>query len=202
MVCGANEPDYHLTGVAEGRDFEASLFADVTSARDGDACPRCGGVMKVEAGIEVGQVFQLGLKYSEPLRCFFDDEEGGSRPMVMGTYGIGVTRLMAAVIEQHHDERGIIWPAAVAPALLHILPLNYERENRRAAADDLYESCLERGFEVLLDDRDESAGVKFADSDLIGIPFRAVIGKGYDEDGSIELQFRATGEKRGWTRVP
>jgi len=196
MACGANERDYHLMGVEEGRDFEASLFADVTSARDGDACPRCGGAMKVEAGIEVGQVFQLGLKYSEPLRCYFDDEEGASRPMVMGTYGIGVTRLMASVIEQNHDERGMIWPVAVAPAILHILPLNYERENRRAAADGLYESCLQRGFEVLLDDREESAGVKFADADLIGIPFRAVIGKGYDEDGSIEVQLRASGEKK------
>jgi prolyl-tRNA synthetase len=196
MACGANERDYHLTGVDEGRDFEVLLFADVTSARDGDDCPRCGGAMKVEAGIEVGQVFQLGLKYSEPLHCHFDDEEGASRPMVMGTYGIGVTRLMAAVIEQNHDERGMVWPAEVAPALLHILPLNYERENRRAAAEVLYENCLERGFEVLLDDREESAGIKFADADLIGIPFRAVIGKGYDEDGTIELQFRATGEKR------
>ncbi|MEW6553219.1 MAG: proline--tRNA ligase [Actinomycetota bacterium] len=196
MACGANERDYHLTDVDEGRDFEVSLFADVTTARDGDACPGCGGAMKVEAGIEVGQVFQLGLKYSQPLHCFFDDEEGNSRPMVMGTYGIGVTRLMAAVIEQNHDERGMIWPAAVAPALLHILPLNYEREDRRAAAEYLYERCAERGLEVLLDDREESAGVKFAEADLIGLPYRAVIGKGYDDDGTIELQFRATGEKR------
>jgi prolyl-tRNA synthetase len=195
MACGANEKDYHLTGVDEGRDFTASRFEDVTSARDGDACPRCGGVLRVEAGIEVGQVFQLGLKYSEPMRCFYDDENGESRPMVMGTYGIGVTRLMASVIEQHHDERGMIWPLAVAPAHLHILPLNYERESRRDAAEGLFRRCLERGLEALLDDREESAGVKFADADLIGIPFRAVIGKGYDEDGSIELQVRESGEK-------
>ncbi|MDD3719183.1 MAG: proline--tRNA ligase [Actinomycetota bacterium] len=195
MACGANERDYHLTGVDEGRDFTVSFFEDVTLARDGDACPRCGGAMRVEAGIEVGQVFQLGLKYSEPMRCLYDDENGESRPMVMGTYGIGITRVMAAVIEQHHDERGMIWPLAIAPAHLHVLPLNYERENRRAAAEKLYESCLERGLEALLDDREESAGVKFADADLIGIPYRAVIGKGYDEDGSVELQVRETGEK-------
>jgi prolyl-tRNA synthetase len=129
------------------------------------------------------------------MRCLYDDENGESRPMVMGTYGIGITRVMAAVIEQHHDERGMIWPLAIAPAHLHVLPLNYERENRRAAAEKLYESCLERGLEALLDDREESAGVKFADADLIGIPYRAVIGKGYDEDGSVELQVRETGEK-------
>ncbi len=196
MACGANEADYHLVHVEEGRDFEAGSFADVTSAREGDICARCGGTLHVEAGIEVGQVFQLGLKYSEPMHCNYDDESGVSRPMVMGTYGIGVTRLMSAVIEQHHDGRGIVWPPAIAPALLHILPLNYELEERRAAAEELYRACLERGWPALLDDREESAGVKFADADLIGIPYRAVIGKGYDEDGTVELQVRATGEKR------
>jgi prolyl-tRNA synthetase len=196
MVCGANERDYHIVNVDEGRDFEAERFADITSAREGDVCPRCGGTLRVEAGIEVGQVFQLGLKYSKPMHCNFDDENGVSRTMVMGTYGIGITRLMSAVIEQNHDERGMVWPLSVAPALLHVLPLNYEREERRAAAHGLYESCRERGWEVLLDDREESAGVKFAEADLIGIPYRAVIGKGYDEDGTVELQVRATGEKK------
>jgi prolyl-tRNA synthetase len=196
MICGANERDYHHTNVDEGRDFEDVRYADIASAKEGDACPRCGGKLRVEAGIEVGQVFQLGLKYSEPMRCLYDDEDGSSRPMVMGTYGIGVTRLMSAIIEQRHDERGMIWPPAVAPAHMHILPLNYERDDRRAAAQDLYERCREQGWEALLDDREESAGVKFADADLIGIPYRAVIGKGYDEDGTIELQVRATGEKK------
>lgn len=196
MGCGANETDYHLVNVTEGRDFSANRFADMTFAKEGDDCPRCGGMLRVEAGIEVGQVFQLGLRYSEPMRCYYDDENGAARPMVMGTYGIGVTRLMAAVIEQNHDERGMIWPAAVAPALLHILPLNYDREGRRAAALELYSKCRKQGLEVLLDDRGESAGVKFADADLIGIPYRAVVGKGYDEDGSLELQIRASGEKK------
>ncbi len=195
MAAGANERDYHLVDVDEGRDFAVWRFEDITTARGGDACPRCGAPMRVEAGIEVGQVFQLGSRYSEPMRCLYDDENGASRPMLMGSYGIGITRLMAAVIEQHHDLRGMMWPPAVAPALLHILPLDYDRAGRRAAAEALYESCLERGREALLDDREESAGVKFADADLIGIPYRAVFGKGYDEDGSIELQVRATGEK-------
>ncbi len=195
LACGANQADYHLVNVEEGRDFRVHRFADVTSARTGDACPRCGETLRVEAGIEVGQVFQLGLKYSEAMRCYYHDEEGVARPMYMGCYGIGVTRLMAAVVEQHHDDRGIIWPPSVAPAILHILALDYQREERRRAAEDLYRACMERGWEVLLDDREESAGVKFADADLLGIPFRAVIGKGYDEDGSLELQERATSRR-------
>lgn len=195
MGCGANEPHHHLVNVQQGRDFQVHRFADVTTAREGDGCQRCEGALRVEAGIEVGQVFQLGLRYSEPLRCFYDDEHGNSRPMVMGTYGIGVTRLMASVVEQHHDERGMMWPLSIAPALLHVLPLDYEKEKRRAAAEELYRACREAGCEVLLDDREESAGVKFADADLLGMPYRAVIGRGYDEDGMVELQVRATGEK-------
>ena len=200
LACGANETDVHLVHVEEGRDFQPHRFADLTSARTGDPCPRCGEPMRVEAGIEVGQVFQLGLKYSEAMRCYYHDENGEVRPMYMGCYGIGVTRLMAAVVEQHHDERGIIWPLSVAPAFLHILALDYQREGRRKAAEDLYRECLERGWEVLLDDREESAGVKFADADLLGIPFRAVIGRGYDEDGTLELQERATGQRARLTR--
>ncbi|MBC7229155.1 MAG: proline--tRNA ligase [Actinobacteria bacterium] len=195
LACGANQADYHLVEVEEGRDFAPGRFADVTSAREGDACPRCGGTLHVEAGIEVGQVFQLGLKYSEAMRCTYDDERGQTRPMYMGCYGIGITRLMAAVIEQHHDERGMIWPLEIAPAALHIIPLDYQREARRAAAEELYRRCRERGWEVLLDDREESAGVKFADADLIGIPYRAVIGRTFDAEGLVELQERATGEK-------
>jgi prolyl-tRNA synthetase len=195
MAAGANEADYHVINVREGRDFTVGRFADVVNAREGDRCPACGGELKVEAGIEVGQVFQLGTRYSSPMRCCYDDEKGETRPMVMGTYGIGVSRLMAAVVEQSHDDRGIIWPMSVTPALLHILPLNYEREERRRAADDFYESCLARGWQVLLDDREESAGVKFADADLIGIPYRVVIGIGYDSDGKLELQARSSGER-------
>ncbi len=194
MACGANREDYHLVNVEEGRDFCVGRFADITNAREGDACPRCEGRLRMETGIEVGQVFQLGLKYSQAMRCYYHDEEGVSRPMYMGCYGIGVTRLMAAVVEQHHDERGIIWPLSVAPAQLHVIPLDFQKENRRRAAEELYETFVQRGWEVLLDDREESAGVKFADADLLGMPFRLVIGRGYDEDGTVELQERATGQ--------
>jgi prolyl-tRNA synthetase len=195
MATGANEVDYHVINVEVGRDFTVDRFADLVKARAGDPCPKCRGELAVEAGIEVGQVFQLGTRYSAPMGCCYDDERGETRPMVMGTYGIGVSRLMAAVVEQSHDEKGMIWPLSVAPALAHIIPLNYEKEERREVAERLYRQCLERGWAVLLDDREESAGVKFADSDLIGIPYRVVIGKGYDADGRLELQVRATGER-------
>ncbi len=195
MVCGANQHDYHLVNVCEGRDYEVSRYVDATSAKEGDRCPRCHeGKLHVEAGIEVGQVFQLKTKYSLPLKAFYNDEEGESRPFYMGTYGIGVSRLMAAIVEQNHDERGIIWPASVSPAQLHILPLDWNQEVIRSVAEELYREALERGLEVLLDDRDERAGVKFADADLIGIPLRAVIGKSYLDRGELELQ-RRTGEK-------
>jgi prolyl-tRNA synthetase len=194
-ICGANRRDRHLVGVVPGRDFEVDLYADVTFAREGDGCPRCPGRLKVEAGIEVGQVFQLGLRYSEAMGCYYHDREGVSRPVYMGCYGIGITRLMAAVVEQNHDERGIIWPLSVAPAAVHVLPLDYQREKRREAAEKLYRRCLERGMEVLLDDREESAGVKFAEADLLGIPLRVVVGRGYDRDGKVEVQER-TGEGR------
>ncbi len=195
MVCGANEQDFHLVNVWEGRDFKVSRYVDATSAMEGDRCPRCQeGSLHVEAGIEVGQVFQLRTKYSLPLKAFYNDEEGESRPLYMGTYGIGVSRLMAAIVEQHHDERGIIWPASVSPALLHILPLEWKEENVRAMAEELYREALERGIEVLLDDREERAGAKFADADLIGIPLRVVIGKSFRDKGELELQYR-TGEK-------
>lgn len=195
MVCGSNQEDYHLVGVEVGRDFQPSRFLDVALARDGDPCPRCGKGLKVAAGIEVGQIFQLGLKYSHSMKCTYTDERGEERPVYMGCYGIGVTRLMAAIVEQHHDDRGIMWPLEVAPAHVHILPLNYEKEERRRGAEEIYRRLVDEGFEVLLDDREESAGVKFADADLFGIPFRLVLGRTYEESGKIEIQARATGEK-------
>lgn len=191
LVCGANVTDYHLLHVRPGRDFNPARYADLASAREGDACPRCNqGRLHLEAGIEVGQVFQLKTKYSLPLKALYRDEAGESLPMVMGTYGIGVSRLMAAVVEQRHDERGISWPAALAPAHLHVLPLDWGREEVRAEAETIYREARELGIQVLLDDRDERAGVKFADSGLIGIPWRAVIGKEFLKSGNLELQSR------------
>lgn len=195
MVCGSNSEDHHLMGVEVGRDFQPSRYLDLTLAREGDPCPQCGDALKVMAGIEVGQIFQLGLKYSQSMGCTYTDERGQERPVYMGCYGIGVTRLMAAVVEQHHDEKGIRWPLEVAPAHVHLIPLNYEKEERRKAAEDLYRELLGSGLDVLLDDREESAGVKFADADLFGIPFRLVLGRVFEESGMLELQIRATGER-------
>ncbi len=195
MVCGANETDFHLTHVAYGRDYGAARLADVSSAHAGDACPRCAGALAIEAGIEVAQIFQLRTKYSESMHAVYTDEQGKMHPFVMGTYGIGVSRLLAAIAEQHHDDRGVIWPAAVAPAHLHIVPLNLAQEAVREAAEKLYEAAQEWGLEVLIDDRAESAGVKFADADLLGIPFRAVLGKKFLAEGLVELQSRSGGEK-------
>ncbi len=195
MVCGANRKDFHLVHVAHGREFQVNKFADVSTAREGDACPRCGKPMDIVAGIEVAQIFQLRTKYSGPMRAVFTDERGLQHPYVMGTYGIGVSRLLAAVAEQHHDDRGIIWPAAVAPAHLHIIPLNRAEGAVTDAAEKLYAAAGEWGLEVIIDDRAESAGVKFADADLVGVPYRAVLGKRFLADGLVELQSRSGGAK-------
>jgi len=196
LACGANRADHHLLHVSPERDFRVDVYHDLGSALEGDGCPRCAeGKLRREAGIEVGQIFQLKTKYSLPLRAFYRDERGESRPMVMGTYGIGVSRLMAAVVEQHHDDRGMIWPEEVAPADLHILPLDWSREELRDEAEALYREARGRGLQVLLDDRDERAGSKFADADLIGIPWRAVIGREFLQSGKLELQSRRGGER-------
>ncbi len=195
MVCGANLRDFHLVQVAYGRDYRLDRVADVSSAGKGDDCPHCGQPMSIAAGIEVAQIFQLRTKYSEPMHALYTDEQGRQHPCVMGTYGIGVSRLLAAIAEQHHDEKGIIWPAAVAPAHLHVIPLNMAEEAVRTAAEQLYDAAIEQGLEVLIDDRTESAGVKFADADLLGIPFRAVLGKKFLAEGLVELQSRSGGEK-------
>ncbi len=195
MVCGSNREDHHLVGVEVGRDFKPTRYLDLALVRDGDPCPRCDSSLQVAAGIEVGQIFQLGLKYSQSMGCTYTDEKGQERPVFMGCYGIGVTRLMAAIVEQHHDDKGIRWPLEVAPAHVHIIPLNYEKEERRRAAEGIYRELLESGLEVLLDDREESAGVKFADADLYGIPFRLVLGKVFEESGELELQVRTSGER-------
>ncbi len=198
MVSGANLKDFHLRHVVEGRDFFPDSWADIASAKDGDACPHCGSPVELVHGIEVGQVFQLRTRYSEPMGAVFADETGAKHPFVMGTYGIGVSRLLAAVIEQHHDERGIIWPASVAPAQLHVVPLKQADPNVREAAELIYQEALAAGLEAVIDDRDESAGVKFADADLLGLPWRVVVGKSFIADGKVELTARAGGDKEFW----
>lgn len=193
-VTGANEPDHHFTGAKPGRDFEVDAWADLIVAREGDACTRCeGGTLKGGKGIEVSQVFQLGTKYSEAMGATFADEDGTDRPFIMGCYGVGVSRTVAAVIEQHSDERGVAWPASVCPYEVAVIPVG-KGEEATALAERLYEDLIAAGLETVIDDREESAGVKFADADLIGYPVQLVVGRRAAE-GVIELKTRATGER-------
>jgi len=165
--------------------------------QEGDTCPRCGGDIQFARGIEVGHIFQLGTRYSEKLGAYYLDENGQRRPMIMGCYGIGITRLIPAVIEQSHDEHGIIWPRSIAPFDVHLVPVNWQDEVQRRVAEDLYQRLQERGVEVLLDDRPERVGVKLNDADLIGIPWRILVGKKAAE-GRVELKNRRTGEVVEW----
>lgn len=189
-VVGANAADAHHVHVDEGRDFTVDRFADLRLAVDGDPCPRCGGPLKGYRGIEVGHVFFLGTKYSEAMRCNYLDEEGREQPMVMGCYGIGVTRIMAAAIEQNHDDKGIVWPRAIAPYQVAILPLQMNKSDVVEAAEQIYADLSDAGFEVLLDDRKERAGAKFADAELIGTPLRIAIGGRGLKEGVVELKVR------------
>ena len=193
MVCGANEKDHHYTGVCEGRDFKADKVVDLKLLREGDPCPHCGRPVKTARGIEVGQVFKLGTKYSEPMNCVYRDENQVDHPMVMGCYGIGVTRTMAAVVEQHHDDNGIIWPMSIAPYHVDIVIVKAGDPEQTALAEELEKKLEAAGVEVLLDDRDERPGVKFKDADLIGIPIRITVGKKAAE-GTVEYKLRRGGD--------
>jgi prolyl-tRNA synthetase len=192
---GANETDAHFIYVDQERDFTPSAFADLRLAVSGDPCPRCEhGRLETHRGIEVGQVFYLGTKYSEAMGATYLDAEGRERPIEMGCYGIGVSRLVAAAIEQNHDANGIIWPFALAPFQVLLLPINYKDKAIREAADQFYGDLQQRGVDVLLDDRDERPGVKFKDADLVGIPLRVTIGTKGLEKGCIELRARREGK--------
>ena len=194
-VTGANEADAHFVEVDQERDFTPSAFADIRLAVAGDPCPRCElGVLETYRGIEVGQIFYLGRKYSESLGATFLDAEGREQPIEMGCYGIGVSRLVAAAIEQNHDDNGIIWPLSIAPFHVLLLPINYKDKAIQDASDRLYEELQRRGIEVLLDDRDERPGVKFKDADLIGIPLRVTVGAKSLQKGCIELRTRHDGK--------
>jgi len=194
-VTGANEPNFHYVEVDQERDFTPSAFADLRMAVAGDPCPRCErGSLESYRGIEVGQVFYLGKKYSEAMGATYLDAEGRERPLEMGCYGIGITRLLAAAIEQNHDANGIIWPFAITPFHVLLLPINYREQAIRDVVDSLYDELLKCGIEVLLDDRDERPGVKFKDADLIGIPLRVTVGAKGLERGCIELRWRREGK--------
>ncbi|HYA15236.1 MAG TPA: proline--tRNA ligase [Syntrophales bacterium] len=194
FVMGANKEDYHLKNVNIGRDVSVEAFADLRIAQDTDLCPRCGSSYKFARGIEVGHVFKLGIKYSKAMNATFLDKNGKEQYMVMGCYGIGVGRTVAAAIEQNHDENGIIWPIPMAPYHVIITPVNVNDENVKKISEDLYKTLLEKGIEVVLDDRDERAGVKFKDADLIGIPLRITVGQKSLSNGKIEVKLRRSGE--------
>ncbi|OIK15315.1 proline--tRNA ligase [Bacillus sp. MUM 13] len=192
-VCGANEEGYHYTNVNAGRDFTVSRYEDLRFIQEGDVSPDGNGIIKFAKGIEVGHVFKLGTRYSEAMGAAFLDENGRSQPMIMGCYGIGVSRTLAAVAEQYNDENGLVWPADLAPYQVHVIPVNMKDSTQSELAGDIYASLKKEGFDVLMDDRQERPGVKFADSDLIGVPVRITVGKKASE-GIIEMKIRKTGE--------
>lgn len=192
MIVGANETGYHLKNVNYGRDFEGTV-GDFRNVEDGGKCPLCGGKVSIARGTEVGHIFKLGTKYSEAMNATFIDENGKNTPFVMGCYGIGVTRTMASIIEQHHDENGIVWPLSVAPYHVSVIPVNIKDEEQMKVAEKLYNSLKDLGVEVLMDDRNERAGVKFKDSEIIGIPMRVTVGKKISE-GAVEFKLRAGGD--------
>ena len=192
--CGANEKDKHYIHVNPARDFTDVRVETIRQIQEGDVCPHCGGKIVRCRGIEVGQVFKLGTKYSEALHATFLDNQGKSHPFVMGCYGIGVTRTVAASIEQNHDDDGIIWPVAIAPYEAVIIPANNKSEEVMAAAGKLYEDMEDSRDEVVLDDRNERAGIKFKDADLIGYPVRVTIGKKWQQSGCVEIKIRRSGE--------
>lgn len=206
-VTGANEAGYHFKNVNPRRDFRNVIVADLRMVREGDACPYCGAPMKMTRGIEAGQVFTLGTKYSAAMHATFLDENGKEKPFVMGCYGIGVGRTMAAAIEQNNDADGIIWPRAIAPFEVVVVVVNAKNEKQLSCAEEIYSELRKTGADVLLDDRKERAGVKFKDCDLIGYPLRITVGPKALEEGIIEVKVRRTGEvfsleKDNWlTRV-
>ncbi len=197
FICGANEDGYHLTGFNWGRDSKAENIVDIRNVVNGDISPDGQGALVIKRGIEVGHIFQLGTKYSEAMKATVLNENGKAQTMIMGCYGIGVSRVVAAAIEQNNDSQGIIWPDAIAPFKVAIVPLNYQKsEAVKKAADELYLQLKTNGVEVLLDDRDERPGVKFADMELIGIPHRVVIGDKSLNEGVIEYKHRRSGEAK------
>ena len=193
FLVGANEKDYHLTNVKFGRDFTGKL-CDLRTVKAGDLCPCCNKPLKIERGIEVGQIFKLQTKYSQSMGCTYVNEKGEDVPMVMGCYGIGVTRTLQSIIEQYHDEFGIKWPLNVAPYHAVIVPISYKDEAQKALADKIYAELKDAGVEVILDDRDERPGFKFKDWELIGIPYMIICGKKANED-VVEFKLRSTLEK-------
>ena len=192
-VCGANENDFHYINVNPDRDFKVAQYSDLRFIQEGDASPDGKGTIQFAKGIEVGHVFKLGTRYSEAMGALFLDENGRNQPMIMGCYGIGVSRLVAAVAEQYNDDKGLVWPKQLAPFHVHVIPVNMKNDEQAALGEQLYASIKKQGYDVLLDDRNERVGVKFNDSDLIGLPVRVTVGKKAAE-GIVEVKNRSTGD--------
>jgi len=193
-VSGSNKKDTHLVNVNPGRDFRFDRVADIRMVRAGDHCPQCGAALVEAKGIEVGQVFKLGTKYSKVLEATYLDEKGQSRPIVMGCYGIGVTRTMAAAIEQNHDENGIIWPASIAPFQVVVVLVSVKDSDQAGMAEKVYRMLNGAGIETVIDDRNERPGVKFKDADLVGYPVRVTVGSKAVASGEVELRLRTGGD--------
>ncbi|WP_027308464.1 proline--tRNA ligase [Caloramator sp. ALD01] len=192
MIVGANETGYHIINANFGRDFNG-IVGDFRNITQGDRCPKCGGSIAINRGIEVGHIFKLGTKYSEKMNATFVDEKGEQKPIIMGCYGIGINRTMAAIIEQNHDEKGIIWPISIAPYTVIVVPVSMKDDEQVKVAEEIYNKLNDMGVETLIDDRDERAGVKFNDADLIGIPIRITVGKKI-KDGIVEFKLRNSSE--------
>ena len=192
MTTGANKDDHHLRGVDIARDIEVDQWADLRAVQKGEACPRCDtGVLDVYKAMEIGHIFKLGTKYSESMGATFLTQDGKEAPIIMGSYGIGVERIITAAVEQNYDADGIIWPRSIAPFDVVVTVTNTKQDEMRSVAEKLYDDLRKTGLDVLLDDRDERAGVKFKDADLIGIPYRVTVGKKIS-DGMVELFDRCT----------
>ena len=191
---GANEWNFHLKNVIPGRDFPLTNVGDFRNVSEHDRCPHCNGTLHRSRGIEVGHIFKLGTKYSEKLNATFSDQTGKEKNVIMGCYGIGITRLLSAIVEQHHDENGLIWPKAIAPFHVHIIPISTKDESQQKFAQEIYHQLTKEGIEALLDDRAEKPGVKFHDADLIGIPLQIIVGRSIQK-GLVELK------KRGQERL-
>lgn len=194
LIVGGNETNYHLKNINYGRDFTGEVVGDLLLIKEGDICPKCGKPLSIDRGIEVGNIFQLGTKYSDSLNANYLDENGKEKPIVMGSYGVGVSRSMSAIVEQYHDDNGIIWPLVVAPCHVIITVVNMKNEEQKELGEKIYKELLDEGLEVLIDDRNERAGVKFNDRDLIGIPIRVTVGKKASEN-IVEYSIREKYEK-------
>ena len=195
MVTGANKEDYHIKGVNMARDVQVDKFYDFAKVNEGDSCCRCKEPLTIKKGIEVGNIFQLGTKYTKSMGMTISMPDGSQINPIMGCYGIGVGRCLAAVIEEKADEKGIVWPMSIAPWQVYLCPLRYEDENVKKVAENLYEA-LEKKYEILFDDRNVSAGVKLTDSELMGIPVRVLISPRSLENNQVEITIRESGEKR------